>query len=69
MFELTGLDGTGSAVIGSSYGLLGLVESRLLGVGSDLLLGLVAEILASADVLVVGSLLRRGSMHTQSQTC
>lgn len=47
--KLTRLDSTGSAVSEPSDGLAGLVESRLLGVGGDLLLGLLAESLASGD--------------------
>lgn len=40
------LNGSGDAVTSSSQGLAGLVESRLLGVGGDLLLCLLAETLA-----------------------
>lgn len=52
MCKLTGLESAGSAIGCASDGLLGLLESRLLGVGGDLLLGLLAEALASVDVLV-----------------
>ena len=45
--KLTRLDSAGSAVVGTSDALLGLVESGLLGVRSNLLLNLVTESLAS----------------------
>lgn len=44
---LVWLDGTGSAVVETSSTLLGLIESGLLGVRSDLLLHLVTESLAA----------------------
>lgn len=45
--ELTRLDSSGSAVVDAGGALLGLVESRLLGVRGGLLLHLVSESLAA----------------------
>jgi hypothetical protein len=68
--QLTGLDGAGCAIIGARCRLLGLVESRLLRVGGDLLLGLVAESLASAEELIKKLLEDEvKAVLTQDQTC
>lgn len=45
----TGLEGAGSLVAETGDRLGGLVEGGLLGVGGDLLLGLLAETLATAS--------------------